>query len=90
MPESVTGALNGPSERQGQPGSAHEVVGDDARDHEDKVARIEPEEFLPGVFRPPTFAHNSDETAAKQRFIDYVNDISRTRNQEEKTRGKAI
>lgn len=48
-----------------------------AGDHDDEVARVEPEELFPRVFSTPVLPNLFDKTAAHQGFINQVDGVRR-------------
>jgi hypothetical protein len=52
-----------------------------------KYPCIEPEELFPGVFAPPMLLDFLDEAAAKQRFVENVDDICRDHEPEREDQG---
>src|ERR1700722_424055 len=75
MPKAVEQALNRPGERENQPDAAAQVVEHDACNHQDKVTRIEPEEFGPGILRPPMLLNLFYKASAQKRLVQDVNNV---------------
>src|ERR1700756_884323 len=76
VPETVAKAFYRPCKRKNLPASATKVISNDTCDHDDKVARVKPEELPPRVFRPPMLPNFLNKAPAEQGFINHVNDIS--------------
>jgi hypothetical protein len=65
MPESITGALDQPSERKDQSRTAKKVIQENAGNHHSKITRIKPKEFCPRIFWPPMLANLFYEASAQ-------------------------
>src|SRR5262249_26561439 len=88
MPKAVRGALKRPGERQDYPRSADEIIYDDACDHDQEIAGVEPKEFPPGIFGPPVRLHFLDEAAAGERVVEDVDAIRRDHRPEDPCQGQ--
>src|SRR5580693_2613325 len=54
---------------------ATEVIENYARNHHHKIRCVKPEEFCPGIFRPPMLLNFFDEAAAEQGLVNHVDHV---------------
>jgi hypothetical protein len=88
MPEAIRSAFECPRERQNYPRATQKIVGDDACDHDQKIAGVEPEEFPPRIFRLPVRAHFVDEASSKEGFVKNVDNVRRHHRPEDEYQGQ--